>query len=467
MKVKKNNKPAKKIIKPKPVTAEPVKDDVTTGGEPKPLKQGKVPVLLRGMKDILPKEEHLWKQFSHTAEHIADAYEYGRIETPLIEEATLFTRSIGKGTDVVEKEMYVFEDRDGTKVSLRPEATASVVRSYISHGLHSLPQPVKVWYQGAMFRHDRPQAGRFRQFHQFGCEVLGERNPVIDAELIVVAYNFLRDLGIDSQVKINSIGKLEERERYVVELLGYLRSKRSYLPEEIKLRMHKNPLRVLDSKEEEMKPILDEAPQIIDWLGEESKNYFMKVLEYLDDLSIPYVLTPTLVRGLDYYCDTVFELFDDVEEQGSQSALGGGGRYDSLVEQLGGRPTAAAGFAMGAERVVSAMRKRAEQAQVGVPVPKSNKVFFAQLGEQARRRALFLIEQLRREGVFVHHTLGKTSLKTQLETANKINVTHTVILGQKEVQDGTIIVRDMESGIQEIIDQKKLRQRLEKLYQPV
>ncbi len=265
----KSNKAVKNPMKKKPAAAEEVVAVAASGEEVRPAgKQGKVPVLLRGMKDLLPKEEHFWKAFSHTAEHIAEAYEFGYIETPLVEEATLFTRSIGKGTDVVEKEMYVFEDRDGSKVALRPEATASVARAYISHGMHSLPQPVKVWYQGPMFRHDRPQAGRYRQFHQFGCETLGERSPVVDAELIVVAHNFLRDLGIESQVRINSIGRPEERERYVVELLGYLRSKRSYLPEEVKLRMNKNPLRVLDSKDEALKPILDEAPQIIDWLGE-------------------------------------------------------------------------------------------------------------------------------------------------------------------------------------------------------
>ncbi len=462
----KGSKPAKHPVKKKPVAAIEESHGESAAEEVRPAgKQGKVPVLLRGMKDLLPKEEHFWKSFHHTAEGIAEAYEFGYIETPLLEEASLFTRSIGKGTDVVEKEMYVFEDRDGSKVALRPEATASVARAYSSHGMHSLPQPVKVWYLGPMFRHDRPQAGRYRQFHQFGCETLGERSPVVDAELIVVAYNFLRDLGIESQVRINSIGRPEERERYVVELLGYLRSKRSYLPEEVKMRMHKNPLRVLDSKDEALKPILDEAPQIIDWLGEESKSYFMKVLEYLDELSIPYVLTPTLVRGLDYYTDTVFELFVDGED-GSQSALGGGGRYDGLVEQLGGRPTPAAGFAIGAERVVTVLRKQAEAADSSAAAKKSNKVFFAQLGEQARRRALGLIEDLRRHNLFVHHTLGKSSLKTQLESANKLQVRHTVILGQKEVQDGTIIVRDMDSGIQEIIDQKKLRQRLEKLREP-
>lgn len=433
------------------------------GDAARPAKGVKTPSLLRGMKDILPKEGDTWLRCFDTAANIARAYEFGYIETPVVEEASLFIRSIGRGTDVVDKEMYVFEDRDGSRVALRPEGTASVARAYITHGMHSIPQPVKAWYWGPMFRHDRPQAGRYREFHQFSCETLGERSPVVDAELIVVAYNYLRDLGIQTGVRVNSIGTPEERERYVVELSGYLRSKRSYLPEEIRARMHRNTLRVLDSKLPEMQTILEEAPQIIDWLGDESKKYFMGVLEYLDELDIPYALTPTLVRGLDYYTDTVFELFEENGEEGSQSALGGGGRYDLLVEQLGGRPTPAAGFSIGIERVLTALRKAGNGEEAENAPRKPGTIYFAQLGDAARKRSLKLVEQLRRGGIFVHHTLGKSSLKTQLETANKMGVSHTVILGQKEVQDGTIIVRDMDSGIQEIIDQKKLKLRLEKI----
>ena len=434
-----------------------------SAGEGKTVKGVKVPSLLRGMKDILPKEGKMWQHIRHTAEKIAEAYGFGYIETPVLEEAGLFTRSIGRGTDVVEKEMYVFEDRDGSKVGLRPELTASVARAYIGHGMQSLPQPVKMWYLGPMFRHDRPQAGRYREFHQFDCETIGERDPLNDAELIVVAYNFFRDLGIATQVHINSIGSLEDRARYTVELLGYLRLKRSYLCEDCKRRMQKNPLRVLDCKVEQCRAQIVDAPQIIDWLSEDAKNYFMKVLEYLDTMDIPYILQSTLVRGLDYYTDTVFEFYrETTEEGGAQSALGGGGRYDGLLEQLGGRSVPACGFALGIERVISALRREQE----GQPEAKEvgiSKVYFAQLGEQARRRALFLIEDLRRNEVFVQHNLGKTSLKGQLELANRFGATHALILGQKEVQDGTIIVRDMESGIQEIIDQKKIKGELEKI----
>lgn len=483
--VKKNQPPSSKKNKSKKISKK-VEEKIETSGESVEAgatKRGRTPSLLRGMKDILPREEWVWLTLFHTAERLAKAYGFSYMETPVLEEASLFVRSIGRGTDVVEKEMYVFEDRDGTKVGIRPEFTAGVARAYIAHGLHSMPQPVKAWLFGPVFRHDRPQAGRFRQFHQFDCEVLGERDPILDAELVVVAYNFLRDLGIDAQVDINSIGSLEDRERYTVELLGFLRTKRSYLCEDCKKRMGRNPLRVLDCKEPSCAAIVEEAPQIIDWLSDTSKSYFMKVLEYLDDMSIPYLLRSTLVRGLDYYTDTVFELFAEgsegettsstqteeiVSQEGAQQsrakiALGGGGRYDRLIEQLGGRPTPASGFAIGLERVVTLMREKEKGGVSSSASEEGSKIFIAQLGEQARRRALLIVEELRRAGIIVRHNLGKPSLKAQLELANKYGTTHTLIIGQKEVQDGTMIVRDMESGIQETIDQKKVRVEVEKI----
>ncbi len=447
----KKTSPKKKVTKKK--TAEPKKQKIVT------------PETLRGMKDLLPKDAPYWKELFHAAETIAESYGYERIQTPILEETSLFIRSIGKGTDVVDKEMYSFEDRDGSKICLRPEATASTVRAYINHGMQTYPQPVKLWYWGTMYRHDRPQAGRYREFRQFGCEVFGERDAVIDAELISVAYNYLRDLGINTTIHINSIGTAEDREKYIIELVGYLRSKRSYLSDESKKRITKNPLRVLDSKDEQDQPIIEEAPQIIDWLSDDSRKFFMDVLEYLDELEIPYVLTPTLVRGLDYYTDIVFEIYPEDEEKKSQSALGGGGRYDGLVTQLGGQETAASGFALGVDRILPLVRKKRmkEEEDGDAATVSGPRIFFAQLGEQARRRGLALVEQLRRDGITVKHNLARPSLKAQLEIANKFGASHTVILGQKEVQDGTIIVRDMDSGIQEIIDQKKLKNELQKI----
>lgn len=415
---------------------------------------------LRGMKDILPREGQEWSAVYRQAMDIAEAYGFTYMETPVLELAQLFIRSIGRGTDVVDKEMYIFEDKDGSRVCLRPEFTASFARAYIQHGLFNAPQPVKVWTWGQLFRHDRPQAGRYRQFHQFNCETFGEFDPVVDAELISVAYHFLKDLGIETTVHLNSIGTLEDRGNYILELVSYLKTKRSYLCEDCKKRLGRNPLRVLDCKEESCRLILQDAPQIIDWLSTRSKNFFMSMIEYLDELKVEYTLDSTLVRGLDYYSDTVFEIFTSEGEEGSQSALGGGGRYDALMEQLGGRPTPACGFALGMERVIHAIPKAKPVAEPALG--KTPKIFFAQLGNQARRRVLLLIEELRQKGVTVDFNLAKTSLKVQLELADKAQVTHTLIIGQKEVQDGTAIIRDMDSGIQETIDQKKVFQEVMK-----
>ncbi len=418
---------------------------------------------LRGMKDVHPRDAKYWRSAYRGAENLAEAYNFHYMEVPVLEDSNLFTRSIGKGTDVVDKEMYVFEDKDGSKVGLRPEFTAGFARAYITHGMHSDPQPIKVWTTGSLFRHDRPQAGRYREFRQFDCETMGIRDAAIDAELISVAYNYLKDLGIDTHVRINSIGSPEDRANYVIELTAYLRSKRSYLSETSKKRIQKNPLRVLDSKEPEDQEIIEDAPQIIDWLSDDSKKFFMRVLEYLDHLEIPYILDSTLVRGLDYYTDTVFEFFRTDEEEGSQSALGGGGRYDLLISKLGGQPTPASGFAIGLDRVVLALKALKENAKATIHAPRKTPIYFAQLGEQARQHALRLIEQLRSDEIIVHHNVGKSSLKSQLEQANELGVTHTLILGQKEVLDGTIIIRDMDSGIQEIIDQGKILREVRKL----
>ncbi len=418
--------------------------------------------LIRGMHDILPKEEKYWKKIFHTAEGLAEYFQFGRIDTPILEESGLYVRSLGRGTDVVDKEMYIFEDRDGTKVCMRPEGTAAAVRAYIMHGLWNNPQPVKMWYWGPMFRHDRPQAGRYRQFYQASFETIGSAEPVADAELITIAYNFFQDLNLPVEVRINSIGATEDRQRYKTELTNYYRSKRSYLCEDCRQRISKNPLRLLDCKAEQCQPIKEEAPQIIDWLSEDSKNHLMKVLEYLDELSIPYVLTPTLVRGLDYYTHTVFEFYaTGLTAETAQSALGGGGRYDLLVEELGGKPAAAAGLSLGIERIVSTIKAFNEQNKTSWPVP-AVEVFFAQLGDRARSHALKMINDLRKADLKVVFNLYKNSLKAQMELANNFKVPYTLILGQKEVQEGSIIIRDMESGVQEIVDQKKIEAVLKK-----
>lgn len=411
---------------------------------------------LRGMHDSLPKEDKYWRRIFQNTQELADHFQFARIDTPVLEEASLFVRTIGRGTDVVDKEMYVFEDRDGTKVCLRPEMTAGVARAYIANGMWNMPQPVKLWYWGPMFRHDRPQAGRYRQFNQVGFENLGSHDPAVDAELILIAYNLVKDLGLPVEIKINSIGTVEERVRYKQELTNYYRSKRAYLCDDCKNRLSKNPLRLLDCKQPQCQGVKETAPQIIDYLETESKNHFMRVLEFLDVLAVPYQLDHTLVRGLDYYTHTVFELYPTfLDNSGAQSALGGGGRYNLLVQQMGGRETPAAGFSLGLERLVFAWKQYNEQNNIQI-TKEPVEIFVAQLGEDARRATLKLINELRGSGIRLAFNFFKTSLKSQLELADNLKTIYTIIIGQKEVQDSTAIIRDMESGNQEVVDAKKL-----------
>lgn len=430
--------------------------------EEKKEKKYETPRLLRGMKDILPGEEPFWNTIIDTARHFAEVYSFGRLRTPVLENTKLFVRSVGKNTDVVDKEMYTFEDRDGTKVSLRPEATASAVRAYILHGMFNQTQPMKMWYVGPMFRHERPQAGRYRNFHQIGFECIGADGPAVDAMLIAIAYRIMESIGIESIVHVNSIGSAESREAYIQKLIAHYKSFRGALNDDHKKRLQKNPLRILDVKDEELAEIRESAPQIIDHLDDESREHFMKMLEFLDELEIPYMLDPYLVRGLDYYNKTVFEMFPvHDEDKKSQSAFCAGGRYDGLVEHMGGRqPTPAAGFAFGVERLVSEMHKRGLD-----PTPqKRPQIFVAQLGELGHRKAMKLFEDLRIAGWRVRECFAKTSLRDQLQVANRLMAPFTFIVGQREVIEGTVILRDMESGIQEIFDMKKAISELEKKY---
>lgn len=412
----------------------------------------KIPQLLRGFRDIMPADQRYWRLVRDTAQRFADGYGFDTIYLPIVEQTQLFSRSIGKDTDIVQKEMFTFTDSSEGSITLRPELTASTVRAYISHGMLNLPQPVKLFYFGPAFRRERPQKGRYRQFYTTGFEVIGDDTPIIDAQLIVIAYNLFRAVGLDGiSVQINSIGTPESRKTYTQELVTYYRSKRKILCENCKKRLTKNPLRLLDCKEPGCQSIRDEAPQIVDWLDDESKSHFMKVLEYLDGLDIPYVLNPYLVRGLDYYTKTVFEIWPSDQAEGAQSALGGGGRYDELVEMLGGRPTPAAGFGLGVDRLVNELKDR----EVDVPDNNKPKIFLAQIGDQAKIKALQLHEALRQEDIPVAENFTKDGLKPQLELADKTGVRYVLILGQKEVVDGTVLIRDMESGVQEVVDFKK------------
>lgn len=449
-------------------------------------------VRLRGMKDVLPEEYQYWNLIVKKAAELAKAYSFKRTDTPVLENLELYERSTGKTSDIVTKEMFAFIDKNGERVALRPEATPGLVRSYVEHGMFNLPQPVKLFWIGPLFRHEKPQSGRLRQHTQFDLEIFGDPSPIADAQLILIAYNFFRELQIETQVQINSIGCGECRKEYTAKLTEYYkeRGKRAKLCGDCKKRLVKNPLRLLDCKEEKCIELALEAPQIVDSLCDNCRNHFIKVLEYLDDLDMPYNLNPYLVRGLDYYTRTVFEIwpvspdplrqsFNEAGEArlqpaspslggrgeiasadagGRQISLGGGGRYDNLIEKMGGRPTPACGFGLGIERTVMKIKEK------NIPIKRDDEgdIFLAQLGDQARRKAIILFEELRRAGFRVREAFTKDSLKSQLEIANQLNVKYSLILGQKEMMDGTILIRDMESGIQEIIDYKKIKSEIEK-----
>lgn len=407
----------------------------------------KVYQLVRGMKDTLPEDEKYWSAVYEVAENLAAKYGYGRIETPVLESADLFVKGTGSGTDIVEKEMYTFTDQGGEKLSLRPEGTPSAVRAYIEHGLINQPQPIKLFYFSSMFRHDKPQAGRFRQFWQVGFESIGDGEPVIDAQLINIAYQMYTAFQLQPTVQVNSIGCQECRPAYEQALKEYFKKERNKLSETSKERLSKNVLRILDSKEEEDQPIITRAPQQMDFLCEACQKHFTQVLEYLDDLQVPYFLNPRIVRGLDYYTRTTYELWLGEEETGRQSALGGGGRYDSLVELLGGRPTPASGFAIGVERLVIQLKEHDLKGKER----RRPEVFVAQLGNEARRKALGLYEELYKAGLMPAESFSKNGLKPQLEIADRCKAPYSIIIGQKEIIDGTVLLREMSGGIQEVV----------------
>lgn len=401
---------------------------------------------LRGMYDLTGEQaagyEHLLAAFRSVAESAG----YSRIETPIIEDTALFERGVGIDTDAVSKEMYAFSDRSDHAVALRPEFTAGIVRAFIEHGMSSLPQPVKLYSYGPLFRYDRPQAGRQRQFNQIDIEVIGEAAPSIDAQVIMLAQRFFRNVRLGNiTLQLNSIGDEHCRSKFKTELTQYLEKHSKKLAPLDRERIIKNPFRVLDSKEPATQAVLTEAPQTLNYLCEACQKHFSGVLEYLDDLGVAYELNPLLVRGLDYYTRTVFEFYG--EREGAQSALGGGGRYDALVEILGGQPTPAVGFALGLERI--ALEIEAAGAGSGARVIK--RVYVASLGEPARLAAFRLIEHLLDGGVSAVGAVDRDGIGSQLARADKLGVPYAIIIGQKEVREETVILRDMASGAQEII----------------
>ncbi len=391
---------------------------------------------IRGMNDLLPEAMAGWQRLEATVQTILNAYGYRECRTPLLEKTELFARSIGQATDIVGKEMYTFDDRSGDSITLRPEATAGIVRAGIEHGLlHNQVQ--RLWHSGPMFRHERPQKGRYRQFHQIDVEAFGMPGPDIDAELVLLTARLWCALGIGGlTLEINSIGTPDSRATYRKELVRYLESHRDQLDEDSIQRLSKNPLRVLDSKVAEMQPIIAAAPSILDYLDDASRAHFEGLQAYLADAEIPYVINNKLVRGLDYYTHTVFEWTTD--QLGAQGSVCGGGRYDGLVEELGGKPTSGTGFAIGMERLVDLLN---QQDLVG-PEP-SPEVYVAILGEAAERQGMRLSEKLRDQGLPVQCNCGGGNLKSQLRRADKSGARFALLLGEQEREDQVASVKDL------------------------
>ena len=409
---------------------------------------------LAGMHDILPQDQVYFKKFNKSIEGVSHYYGFNRIDVPVLEQAEVFIKGTGQGTDIVEKEMYSFRTKGGDLVSLRPEFTPGIVRSYIEHGMYNLPQPVKLWTSGPCFRHERPQAGRYRQFTQFSLEVLGDKSPSIDGQIIQMSFDILKDLGFkDISIEVNSIGDQECRPYFKKILTGYFRSRKSSLCSDCQRRLKENPLRILDCKEEKCQRVKAGAPQIIDHLCEACHAHFKQVLEFLDELELPYALNPYLVRGLDYYTKTVFEIVEKSENGQSQGTLVGGGRYDNLVKLLGGRDTPACGAAGGVDRIVNIMKTRELKAD---KKQEKTEIFLAQLGQSAKRKSLKLFKQSRAAKIPVTESFSKDSLRSQLNTANKMGAKWVLIFGQKEALENFITLRDMETGVQKEIPLDKV-----------
>ena len=405
------------------------------------------------MHDILKEDWPLREFIFKKAKTILEDYDYERIETPVLEETELFERGVGEGTDIVEKEMYSFKTRGGDSVTLRPEGTASVVRAYLEHGMKSLPQPVKLYYIGPFFRHEQPQQDRYREFWQIGAEQFGETSFSADAEMIFVVWKIFEELGLKNSVtlKINSLGDKNCRPDYKKALKDYYKNKLKKVCVPCRNKFKKNILRMLDCIQQECKEIGAKAPQIFDFLDDDCKTHFKNVLEFLEEAQVPYIINPYLVRGLDYYTRTLFEVWSEEDPStgsGQAVQLAGGGRYDYLIEQLGGQKTEAVGWAIGVERTAGLLKRK----EIKIPGQKTeSKIFLAQLGDLAKKRSLILFEQFRKAGIPLKASFTRDSIKSQLRIANRLGVRFTLILGQREALDGNIILRDMESSVQETL----------------
>ncbi len=398
---------------------------------------------IRGFNDILPSEIEKWQFVERTAREVYESFGFSEIKIPILEKTELFSRSIGETTDIVEKEMYTFKDRSGDSLTLRPEATASMARAYLEHHLHVRDPVAKLYFIGPMFRHERPQKGRYRQFYQIDVEIFGVAHPMADAEVMVMLMEFFKRVGMnDVELQINTLGCEECRPRYRKELTQFLTKNVSRLCPDCKRRLETNPLRILDCKVETCREVIAGAPLVIDFICDHCDEHFERVQEYLKILDTPFVLNPRMVRGLDYYTRTVFEAVSP--KLGAQNAVTAGGRYDHLMRDIGGPDIPGIGFAMGIERIVLLVSEKGETSQFP-------DLFIAALGEEAQLRAFELANQLHREGIKAEIDYEGRSLKAQMRRANKLNVRYALIIGEEELKKGRAILRDMGKKDQEEI----------------
>ncbi len=396
---------------------------------------------IKGTQDLLPNESYKNRYVEQTMLDIASKFGYKEIRTPVFEHTELFSRGVGDTTDVVQKEMYTFDDKGGRSITLRPEGTAGAMRAFLEHGLFNEPLPQKVSYLTSCYRYEKPQAGRLREFHQFGVECLGTAAPAADAELISLGHEIFSHLGVDGlQLEINSIGCPTCRKKYHEALHSYFESKKADLCETCLDRLGRNPMRILDCKSPVCSGIAKDAPKVLDYICEDCSAHFETVKKHLDAMNIPYVVNPTIVRGLDYYTRTVFEFVST--QIGAQGTVCGGGRYDGLAEQLGGNSTPSLGFALGIERLMLLM-----QAQ-NTPLPEEEKpdLYIASMGEEATVLAAKLAASLREEGISVQYDVAGRSVKAQMKFANKLGVRNTVVIGDSEIESGRVTVKDMNGG---------------------
>ena len=405
----------------------------------------------RGTQDILPEEQPYWEYVKEKAADICRLYGYRRIDTPIFEDTGLFKRSAGEYTDIVQKEMYTFDDRGGNSLTLKPEGTPAVCRAYLQHGMANQPQPVKLYYITPIFRYDRPQAGRYRQHYQFGCEAIGESDASLDAEVIEMSWGFFNSLGLTNlSLQVNSIGCRECRPGYINVLRNFYTEYTDEMCADCKIRLEKNTLRLLDCKQAKCQTFAEKAPRNEAHLCADCTEHFNKLQQYLNQLGIPFEVNHRLVRGLDYYSRTVFEI--QPEEEGGQSTLGGGGRYDYLIEELGGKPTPGIGIAIGIERIILNLKKQ----NIKIPAGPGLKVLVTNVGEGTREEAMRLTSLLRQAGINTATTFGGKSLKAQMRQANALGVRYTVIIGEDEIKSGTVTLRDMTDSSQNAVPVNKL-----------